>query len=442
MLATSPSVFNELPEDTELPGLSAAHPDRMLEILKASPNVATAHERESWQSCTMTEAIYQPGRACRVVYSLGKDSDHERNDLLYARWARRMRPHESAIVLSADGGSLQIFRYPRDRRMRQIRSMRRDDWLRDAAESWFRIENGAGSMAQDGWRCTPIKYVPESRLVCRLKARWTADGTDKWVRAYVRISRRNDAEHVFGTMTNIRKSLMKSGASVDVPAPLGILPARHLLATEFVRGRSLKELAVEGCAVEVASICKRLAMLHRHCPRAIAKSATMPSEGIGEMLRDLSYASVERSKLCGELHGWNSQTPQSPDTLGLVHGDLHSGQVILRGARVCVVDWDRAALGDGTRDILNLALDFAVAPWLRNGDGNFATELASACVAAWRAAGGPWNSASARWWAVQSLVQRAWGFMRHLRPDWPLTSKRLLEQARHIWLHGLEIEGL
>jgi aminoglycoside phosphotransferase (APT) family kinase protein len=440
MVETCPSMMDVIPDDAALPGLSAACPHRMLEILRSAPEVATVEEREAWRTCSMTEAIYQPGRACRIAYVLGRGDDDERKVLMYVRWDPLSRPHESAVQLHAEGGGFQVYRYPRDRRMRQIRSMRRDEWLRKASETWFRQAHGEGHIAEAGWRCTPIKYVPESRLVCRLKACWTGAGDDKWVRAYVRISRRNDAATQFATMARIRDALAKSGAPIDVPCPLGVIVSRHLLATEFVRGRSLKQLAQEGRTDEVVSICSRLAQLHRHGSGATSEPEGMRADRRREMLHDLSYEAPDRADLCAELNAWCAVEPSKSDATGLIHGDLHSGQVILRGPRVCVIDWDRAALGDGTQDILNLALDFSEAPWLNTPGASKGDELASASVAAWRSAGGPWHADSARWWAVHSLVLRAWGFMRHLRPNWPAMTRRLLEQARTTWLDGLQME--
>lgn len=441
MLTAPSATTGVIPEDPALPGLSVADPSRMLEMIRAAPDVASPQERDAWQSCTMTEAIYQPGRACRIAYSLGGDSDEQRSDLVYVRWDPLMRPHESGTMLHANGARCQVFRYPRDRRMRQIRSMRRDDWLREASASWFTGALGDGKMASEGWRCTPLKYVPESRLVCRLKARWLAGGSDQWVRAYVRISRRNDAERQFAILRGIRDEATKSAAPFDTPAPIGLIPSRHLLATEFIRGRSLRELAQEGSCDEVASVCGRLAQLHRNAPRPLLSPAVVSPQDLAVMLDDLSYHSAERSEICRDLGDWSSHRPTTPPAEGLVHGDLHGGQVILRKDRICVVDWDRTALGDATQDILNLAMDFSTAPWLSNRGEDYRAELATACVSAWRNAGGPWVDATARWWAVHSLVLRAWGFMRHLRPDWPSTTRHLLNRAQRIWRRGLEIGG-
>jgi tRNA A-37 threonylcarbamoyl transferase component Bud32 len=412
----------------------------MLELIKESSALASAEERMGWQSCTILEAVYQPGRSCRIAYALGEDEDEDRRVLFYARWDPESRFHVSAVRLSASGDSFEVYRYPRDRRMKQIRSMHRSTWLREASEKWFSQQRGGGRFADRGWRCTPLKYVPESRLVCRLKGVWNYNDSEEWVRAYVRVTRRNEAENQFVTLSRIHESLTKGSAPLDVPRPLGVIPSRHLLATEFVRGKSLKELAQEGAGDEVASICRRLASLHRYCPHVIDARGASSSELQHEMLFELSYGSRERGELCRELQSWCASQAPMHDTAGLVHGDLHSGQIILRGSRVCVIDWDRATLGDGTQDILNLALDFSEAPWLQTGEVSKGVELASACISAWRSTGGPWNSRAARWLAVRSLVLRAWGLMRHLRPDWPSATRRLLERALQVWQHGLQFE--
>ncbi len=430
----------DLPRDAALPGLGIACPDRMLEILRNAPSLATAEERETWQSCTLMEAIYQPGRACRIAYALGSLDESERRDLLYVRWDPGSRPHESAVQLWEDGNSIEVFRYPRDRRMRQIRSMHRDAWLRKASEEWFRRVWGEGHFSDDGWRCTPIKYVPESRLVCRLKGGWTGAGEDRWARAYVRISRRNDAESQYLSLLNICEALAAHESTITAPYPLGCIPSRHLLAAEFVRGRSLKELALDRSTDEVVSICRSLATLHQVRPDMGRHDAEGGQVRIGDMLLDLASGLPGATDACNDLITWSARNPPQPESTGLVHGDLHCGQIIVRADRVCVVDWERAAIGDGTQDILNLALELSEAPWLKTDSSHFGLDLAAACVDAWRSAGGPWNAGAVRWWAVQTLVLRAWGLMRHLRPDWPSGALRSLEHAQHIWHHGLEFE--
>ncbi len=440
MVRTSTSMSLDLPTDAALPGLSIASPDRMLEALRGSPLLATAEERGAWQSCTMMEAVYQPGRACRIAYALGPHDESERRDLLYARWDPQSRPHESAVQLWADGTSFDVFRYPRDRRMRQIRSMHRDAWLRKASEQWFRRVWGDGHFSDDGWRCTPIKYVPESRLVCRLKGDWTGAGDDRWARAYVRISRRNDAESQYHSLRNICEALAGPESKVTAPYPLGCMPSRHLLAAEFVRGRSLKELALDRSSDEVVSICRRLATLHQFRPDVGRHGAESEPMQMDDMLSDLAAGLPDGTDACNDLTSWSARHPLPPKSTGLVHGDLHCGQIIVRADRVCVVDWDRATIGDGTQDILNLALELAEAPWLQTDSCHIGGKLASACVDAWRSAGGPWNVGAVRWWAVRSLVLRAWGLMRHLRPDWPSASRRLLEHAQRMWHDGLEFE--
>jgi len=148
------------------------------------------------------------------------------------------------------------------------------------------------------------------------------------------------------------------------------------------------------------------------------------------MLADLGAISAELRGLCTPLREWSTRKVAPPDRAQVVHGDLHARQIILKGDRLCLVDWDRCAGGDPTQDITNLAaeLDALDPVQVHSGPVDGCT-LAAACVDAWRRNGGSFNAAAARWWATRAYVLRAWGLLRHLRPGWPGNVRRLLERA-------------
>jgi len=435
---TSPTI--ELRRDPALPGLArVAAPERMLEVLREHLASVPPDERARWQTCVAREAVYEPGRECRIAYALGSD-EPGRDELVYVRWDVQPRSHVSSSTLRIDGSCFEVFRYPRDRRMRSIRRMRRSDWLRTASEQWFRGRLGAGRFQPDSWRCTPIKYVPESRLICRLKGLWSAAGDDVWLRAYIRIARRNDALAQFDALREICDCLAACTNAPTAPMALGCLPAAHLFGTEFIRGETLRDAARIRGRDCLGEVCRQLAAISR-CRPKLGTSKSTPADGVlaRRMLNDLSVGHPAASSLCSALGKWAESPPPARSEPGLVHGDLHAGQVILKGTKTYVVDWEQAAISDPMRDITNLAAEYAA------GENSFEapstpteTHLAAECVRAWRAAGGIWNAPAGRWWVTRALVLRAWGLLRHLRPGWSRSTLQLLELAARVSERGID----
>lgn len=431
---TIPQVV-DIPDDPAMPGMShCAQPERMLELVTAAAENLVDEERTDYSNCTLTEAVYQPGRACRIAYTLSVPGG-ERPEMVYARWPAEKRAHASAIRVGPDGEAFDLFRYPRDRRLRQVRAMRREDWLTEASAAWFSKQHGMGRFTHGSWRCSPIKYVPESRLVCRLKGEWATKGGKKWCRAYVRISRRNNAVDQFELLNRLTIALNDCNCGLAVPTPLGIVPRQHLFATDFIRGRVLRDAIAGARFDEIIAGCHTLSAISR----LRIDIAEVPPAGDRldpmVMLGDLKSVLPLPDGSAHTLDLWASTQPTRPRVDALVHGDLHAGQIIQKHENLFVVDWDACHLGDPTQDIMNLAAEIEYSTRLMR-DESTANDLAATCVAAWRSGGGSLNSLAARWWATHAFVLRAWGLLRHFRSGWRGASIRLLERAAEIYSGG------
>lgn len=427
----------DIPDDPALPGLSrCAQPELMLENVRAAVAGLGVCESADYIDCTLTEAIYQPGRACRVAYALNVRGI-DRPEIVYARWPAEIRTHASAIRVESAGESFDLFRYPRDRRLRQVRAMRREDWLIKASAEWFRRKHGEGHFTPESWRCSPIKYVPESRLVCRLKGEWESKAGARWCRAYVRISRRNNAADQTEILSQLGTALNDAACGLAVPESLGAVPRQHLLATEFIRGRTLRDSVACASCEEVAGACRKLASISRQRIDLASVPAGDDRLEPVSMLADLNAALAQSPGSSRTLDLWARTQPARPQVDALVHGDLHAGQVIQKNDLLFVVDWDACRLGDPTQDITNLAAEIEYATRLTGGAA-CSRDIAAVCVEAWRAGGGAFNTRSARWWATHAFVLRAWGLLRHLRPDWRNASSRLLERAAEIFSGGAD----
>ncbi len=437
MSATTMQHFVDIPDDPALPGLPrCAQPETMLEMVRTATAGLGAQESADYTDCSLTEAVYQPGRACRIAYALSVRGI-DRPEIVYARWPAESRTYASAIRVESGGDSFDLFRYPRDRRLRQIRAMRRDDWLIEASAEWFRRKLGDGRFTPESWRCSPIKYVPESRLVCRLKGAWETKAGTKWCRAYVRMSRRSNAEDQAELLNQLATVLKDADCGLAVPGALGALPAHHLLATDFIRGRILRDALVSGSGQDIAEACRRLAFISRLKIDLASAPVTGERAAPLTMLADLYSVLSATPGSSRTLDHWARTQPARPQVDALVHGDLHAGQVIQKNELLFVVDWDACRLGDPTQDITNLAAEFEYATRLTAGAA-CSRDIAAVCVEAWRTAGGVFNTRSARWWATHAFVLRAWGLLRHLRPGWRDAASRLLERSSEVYSGGAD----
>lgn len=437
-MSTSPDFPLESALNAALPGLAdSAAPARMLQTCRDVLTQAPAEQRGAWTNCSVMEAVYQPGRACRISYSL-TGPDDAASELVYARWSSEPEDEPAAFRVPTPRGAFLLFRYPRDRRMSVIRSMRRKTWLHRASNAWFARLLGHGAMDTEGWRCGPLKWVPESRLFCLVTGHWRVPLHDRIVHAFVRIHRRDVSRAQFSLLNRLNKQLAAQRADLAVPRPLGAMALQHLLAVEYVPGPTLMEVLAERGEDRLARTVRALTRIARLDPgpqwQVVEREAVALPQ---RMLADLAGASAELHDRCAALAGWAAAGPPPARVRGLVNGDLHAGQIRFMEDHAYVVDWDRAHVGDPTEDLMNLASDFDASATLAAGAPIVPAEaLAAACVAAWRSAGGVFDADTARWRAARGLVYRAWSKFRRLLPGWPTAAPRLLERAAEVYSRG------
>lgn len=443
-------VLLDIPNDTAMPALhTTAQPRAMLRHCQQALLSEAVEVRDSWSKCVPTEAVYQPGRACRIAYQLFGD-DPDRPDIVYARWAvEGARDHASAARVETPDGSFELYRYPRDRRLRGIRDMRRGDWLQAESSRWCRARFGAGIFADGSWRCSPIKYVPESRLVCRLKGEWRSDsagtgpdGTSRWLRAYVRLSRVADVTAQSRGIERLHRAFTERGGPLRIPTVIGIRPDQNLLATDFVRGEAFRDALKHGGGSAIDHAMEALVTVNQVCSDSMEGDDRRPEIAASTVLTELAAANPDNRAASSALEPWSRSRPALPRDMLRIHGDLHAGQLILKGEHVWLVDWDRTRPGDPTRDVMNLAAEFDATDILAAAAPDPGVDhWAVRCVEAWRRAGGRILPASGRWWAVRAHVLRAWGLMRHLRTGWRTGTRKLLERAAAIDARGCDWTG-
>lgn len=133
---------------------------------------------------------------------------------------------------------------------------------------------------------------------------------------------------------------------------------------------------------------------------------------------DSSFA-MRANRLSARLEALQSELPDAP--AAFVHGDLTADQILVNGARVVLLDWDEAAIGDPHADYASLRADLRErgrTEALAVVDGMVCTGLAERFEPArWQ-----WQAAAAEARLALSALQRG-------RPDWRSDAEAALEAS-------------
>ncbi len=202
----------------------------------------------------------------------------------------------------------------------------------------------------------------------------------------------------FAAMRDLAALVARSGrGALDVPGVLCWDPELRLLVMETVHGPSFRALALESDAAHhLERAGAALAVLHSlavppgwGAPRGLAEHAS-------DLCRpDPGGLALARPAQAGQIEVIYAEAlAREPVGVAAVplHRDLHLGQLVARGDRVAVLDWDLHAPGDPALDVANLlvyletrlgkqrgrdARDAVRAGYARGGDPSVLGRLAS-----------------------------------------------------------------
>jgi aminoglycoside phosphotransferase (APT) family kinase protein len=112
---------------------------------------------------------------------------------------------------------------------------------------------------------------------------------------------------------------------------------------------------------------------------------------------------------------------------GCLHGDFHPGQVIVKGRRTWIVDFDRTASGDPLHDVAAFTSSLLIDECEGRLAGHHARRAAKAFlrgyVAAWPDA---WDPGRYAWHLSAALLEATVAPLRQLLAGWPgLVEERL-----------------
>jgi aminoglycoside phosphotransferase (APT) family kinase protein len=246
-----------------------------------------------------------------------------------------------------------LFAYPNDRRLLGLELLHKESALRAFLHSHL----GGDSLESGELVSTIVRYKPEQRAVVRCRIQSSGVGGSVAAKDYyVRIFPDDRGLREYEVIKTLARSL-PPGNELAIPEPRAFDSRRHALLLDALAGSKLKASLAAGCAEDAFRRTGRaLAVLHARCgPAAASRCLADHVARARHAVRLLSRFMPDRKSLFEDVHGrlhalsWNAEA----DRVGFVHGDFHSGQVLVTDGRVGLVDFERVHNGPVLFDLGN-----------------------------------------------------------------------------------------
>ena len=203
----------------------------------------------------------------------------------------------------------------------------------------------------------------------------------------------------------------RRGAFV-VPALLGYYAPRYLVLMSYETGEAVTPAIARCGGVVLEAIAGALAALHAANPPVALPMVTTPAVVL-EHVRPRVTAMGERvPEARGDV--WDAfgrlerEAPVASRVSAFLHGDFGPAQLLWRGDRIVIFDFDRATRGDPALDLGNLLTQLRRSALRKPGRlGDFATLRATLIDAYQRRAGrDPGLAARVGWYELATLLRK------------------------------------
>lgn len=347
--------------------------------------------------------------------------DAGRAEQIYQK-ARTLRPRASTAGpgLTRINPNTVFYAFPNDARLRRLRWYTDPRKLKRSLEPLTEVDERIS-----GSRTTVevLRYKPERRVVARVELATTSQ-----TRALlVRYSTRRQAHHLSRVAIHLRSS------GINTPAPVAQLEDGRVTVDEYIEGVQLRD-AVRAGTVEPVTLANAIVDFHGTPapPSTPQRTAADDMASVITGLTDLASwhpvlsdpARHLAAALCRHLPPANSQTV-------LLHGDLHTKNLIVHQEHISFIDLERVATGPAAIDLgfLNahaIALGLRQPGWSPN-----AKQHARLATDHYQAATHTIPPSELAWHTSLGLAEQALLVARHLEPQWQHTSASLLHLAHH-----------
>lgn len=267
---------------------------------------------------------------------------------------------------------------------------------------------------------TTLNYKPERRYVCRVQL-----GDQNWVfKVY--------AGDNYDTAQRNSKHL-QSGTVLQMSPQVGCSDRDQILAFPWVDDQPLEPmLQADPCTVQhtLRQVGVALAELHRqHLHHWQSVSCVMEASGIKALMSDLAYLQpslTDNIEILGQaiVDG----LMQLPQQWRSTHGDFKPDQVLFKGDRLTLLDFDRAAQGHPARDLGSFLAQLDYQHLRGSLDDHRRHAAATGFLEGYVAHGEVVDPKALRVYRALSLFKLLPEPFRHRAPDWPKKMQKLLDQ--------------
>ena len=336
--------------------------------------------------------------------------------------ARTLGPRTSAAGpgLSRIDANTVFYAFPNDARLRRLRWYTDPRKLKRSLEPLTEVgERISGSRTT----VEVLRYKPERRVVTRVEL-----ATTSHTRALlVRYSTRRQARHLSRVAIHLR------GGGISTPAPVAQLEGGRVTVDEYTEGVQLYD-AVRAGTVEPVTLANAIVDFHATpAPRWTAqRTAADDMERVVTGLADLGSWHRTLSGPAGQLAAaLRRHLPPAAGRTVLLHGDLHTKNLLAHDDRISFIDLERVATGPAAIDLgfLNahaIALGLRQLGWSPN-----AQQHARLATDHYQSVTHMIAPSELAWHTSLGLAEQALLVARHLEPQWQHTSASLLHLAHH-----------
>lgn len=371
----------DTPTDIRLPGLSLLFDmPRVTEILMQN----LIDSKLDILACEGKYLRYKPSTNCIVAYSAkcaGNKGEEPFDLMFYGKCyssedfpvaTEKAKTHQwektqgfnPVIVLPDDNVIFYVF--PNDCEMKELVTVTD---ARKIARMLYEIN---GFLPRKEWRISDkrlcldvIRYKPEKRAVVRIssRAKSRSDQTKKPFTVYLRTYSDDRGRSVFHRMQDLNQAL-KSHPEVIAPHALFYIEDKRYLFTEGLDGRPFIELLSEADKFDfTAKAARALAALHQlnnvelltRSSEDLMSDAKATAETLQLILPEMSVVVKHILNRLQQLFSSSGSTQT-----GFVHGDFHSGQLLIQENATVVLDFDRSFRGEALLDVGNFYADLTI----------------------------------------------------------------------------------
>jgi Ser/Thr protein kinase RdoA (MazF antagonist) len=357
------------PMDERLPGLPALLD---VDFIRARVGQKLDDDPLTSRALRIDSVRYRPGASCLAGYILAGNGFDDGAPGEELRWYGRcfsveefkpalaklearswVRPLGDEPVIPLPEHRIVLFAYPNDRRLHGLELLHQEGALKAFLHCHLKGE----SLATGEVVWTIVRYKPEQRAVVRCHIQ--SSGAHDSVAAktyYLRIFPDDRGLREYQAMRALARSLQVA-SELAIPEPRAFDSQRHALLLDALPGSKLKESVAAGSAQDAFRRAGRaLAALHAHCnPAAASRGLPDHVARARRAARLLSRFMPDRGAQLDDVDRRLDALAShaEADCVGFVHGDFHSGQILVTGERIGLVDFERAHNGPVLFDLGN-----------------------------------------------------------------------------------------